>query len=102
MTSCAPNNRGADSRLFCNQFRNAMKVLITDYAWPDLKVETGVIESAGFELFAGPAVSGDEEEIERLVAEHDPDAILACWAPLAARATTSPPRLKIVAPRGCG
>ncbi|MFM0231354.1 NAD(P)-dependent oxidoreductase [Paraburkholderia sediminicola] len=79
-----------------------MKVLITDYAWPDLKVETGVIESAGFELVAGPAVAGNEEEIERLVAEHDPDAILTCWAPVSARAITSATRLKIVARLGVG
>jgi D-3-phosphoglycerate dehydrogenase len=79
-----------------------MKVLITDYAWPDLKVETGVIESAGFELVAGPAVAGSEEDIERLVAEHDPDAILTCWAPVSARAITSAARLKIVARLGVG
>jgi D-3-phosphoglycerate dehydrogenase len=79
-----------------------MKVLITDYAWPDLRVETGVIESAGFELVAGPAVAGNEEEIERLVVEHDPDAILTCWAPVSARAITSATRLKIVARLGVG
>src|SRR3546814_3673564 len=79
-----------------------MKVLITDYAWPDLKVETGVIETAGFELVAGPAVAGSEEEIEGLVAEHDPDAILNCWAPVSARAITSATKLKIVARLGVG
>src|SRR3546814_343032 len=79
-----------------------MKVLITDYAWPDLKVETGVIETAGFELVAGPAVAGSEEEIEGLVAEHDPDAILTCWAPVSARAITSATKLKIVARLGVG
>src|SRR3546814_17936884 len=51
---------------------------------------------------SGPAVAGSEEEIEGLVAEHDPDAILTCWAPVSARAITSATKLKIVARLGVG
>ncbi len=29
-------------------------VLLTDYAWPDVTLETGIIEGAGFRLVTGP------------------------------------------------
>ena len=45
----------------------AHRVILTDYAWPDTDIERGVLEAAGFELVAGPAVAGTADEIAALV-----------------------------------
>ncbi|MFF3334028.1 C-terminal binding protein [Streptomyces sp. NPDC002888] len=77
-------------------------VLLTDHAWPDDAVERAVIESAGHTLVTGPAEPASAEVIEELVAEHRPDAILTCWAPVSGSAVAAPPHLRIVARLGVG
>lgn len=77
-------------------------VLLTDYAWPDDSVERSVIEGAGHTLVTGPAEASSAEVIEALVAEHQPDGILTCWAPVSATAVESSPNLRIVARLGVG
>jgi len=77
-------------------------VLLTDRAWPDDALERGIIEAAGHELVAGPAIAGDEAAIEALVRRHRPDAILTCWAPVSAAAIAAAPSLRIVARMGVG
>ncbi|TCU41550.1 C-terminal binding protein [Rhizobium azibense] len=77
-------------------------VLLTDYAWPDDKVEREVIERAGFMLVSGPAEPSSSAEIDALAAEHRPDAILTCWAQVSERAIAASPNLKIVARLGVG
>jgi D-3-phosphoglycerate dehydrogenase len=77
-------------------------VLLTDYAWPDDSVERSVIEEAGHTLVTGPAEPASAEAIEELVAEHRPDGILTCWAPVSATAVESSPDLRIVARLGVG
>ncbi|QKK21509.1 C-terminal binding protein [Rhizobium indicum] len=77
-------------------------VLLTDYAWPDDKVERQTIEGAGFSLVSGPAKPAPAAEIEALAAQHQPDAILTCWAEVSATAIAASPALKIVARLGVG
>ncbi|HTE41077.1 MAG TPA: NAD(P)-dependent oxidoreductase, partial [Steroidobacteraceae bacterium] len=63
-----------------------VNILITDYPWPDLDVEREIASQAGFAL----------------VAEHNPVAIMTCWAQVSAAAVNSPADLKIVARLGVG
>jgi D-3-phosphoglycerate dehydrogenase len=77
-------------------------VLLTDYAWPDQQIERGIIESAGFRLVSGPAAPASASAIEALVREHQPAAILTCWAQVTAAAIASVPELRIVARLGVG
>ena len=78
------------------------RVVLTDHAWPDTDIERGVLEAAGFELVAGPAIAGAAGDVEALVAAHDPAAIMTCWAPVSAAAVQSPSGLRIVARLGVG
>lgn len=77
-------------------------VLLTDHAWPDDSVERSVIEEAGHTLVTGPADPASAEAIEELIAEHRPDGILTCWAPVSATAIGTSPDLRIVARLGVG
>lgn len=77
-------------------------VLLTDHPWPDLDMESSIIEGAGFRLIAGPEVAGSIEDVETLVAGCSPQAIITCWAPVSRRAIELPPVLKIVARLGVG
>ena len=81
---------------------NTATVLLTDRAWPDDTVERAVLAAAGLELVAGPAAPAPAPVIERLVAEHRPDAILTCWAPVSAAAIAASPALRVVARMGVG
>jgi D-3-phosphoglycerate dehydrogenase len=82
--------------------RGARRVLLTDHPWPDLELERAVFETAGLKLVAGPVEAGTASEIEALVREHDPAAILTCWAAVSEAAVTAPTELKIVARLGVG
>jgi D-3-phosphoglycerate dehydrogenase len=77
-------------------------VLLTDRAWPDDTVERVVLAEAGIALVAGPAEPAPAAVIERLAAEHRPDAILTCWAPVSAAAIAASPGLRLVARMGVG
>lgn len=79
-----------------------MKVLLTDYAWPDDAVERGIIEAAGFTLISAPAVAGPAAAIEALARRHAPNAIMTCWAEVTAAAIHAPPDLRIVQRLGVG
>lgn len=79
-----------------------MKVLLTDYAWPDTRIEADIVGRAGLELVAGPARAGNAEEIETLALRHQPAAIMTNWAPVSARAIEGCPDLRIVARLGVG
>ena len=80
----------------------APRVVLTDRAWPDVAVEQGVLDAAGFELVAGPAVAGTAAEIEALIEANDPAAVMTCWAPVSAAAMRAAPGLRIVARLGVG
>ena len=77
-------------------------VLLTDYAWPDLLIETEIIEGAGFRLVSGPAKPAAAEAIAALAAEHQPAAIMTNWAPVSAAAIAASAPLRVVARLGVG
>jgi D-3-phosphoglycerate dehydrogenase / 2-oxoglutarate reductase len=77
-------------------------VFITDYAWPDVEIERGVIEGAGFRLVAGPAIPAPAATIEALVEEHQPAGILTNWAPVSAKAVGLSKNLRIIGRLGVG
>ncbi|UVJ41324.1 C-terminal binding protein [Arthrobacter sp. CJ23] len=77
-------------------------VLLTDRAWPDDSIERGILEDAGFSVVAGPADPAPVETIDALVAEHQPAAILTCWATVSAAAIASSAPLHVVARMGVG
>lgn len=77
-------------------------VVQTDFAWPDVEVEREVIEGAGHRLVTGSATPGSESDITELIARHDPEAILTCWARVSEAAIRVPRRLRIVQRIGVG
>ncbi len=77
-------------------------VLLTDYAWPDDRIERAVIERAGHRLVSGPSTPLTATDIEALVAAHDPQAIMTCWAEVSARAVQTAGDLRIVQRLGVG
>jgi D-3-phosphoglycerate dehydrogenase len=74
------------------------RVLITDYAWPNLDVEQAVLAEIGAELVVAPA--GGPEEIVRLAPACD--AILTCWRQVPAAALHAAPNCRIVSRYGIG
>ncbi len=78
------------------------RVLISDYPWPDLAVERAILAPAGLELVAGPARASPAAVIEALALEHDPVAIMSCWARLSAEAIAQAPSLRHIARLGVG
>ena len=78
------------------------KVLLTDHPWPDVDIERGILAAAGYEFIAGPIETPDAAYVEALVAEHDPIAIMTCWAQVSAAAIGRPSQLKIVGRMGVG
>ena len=77
-------------------------VLLTDRAWPDDMVEREVLAEAGLRLVTGPAAPADAATIDALVAEHQPAAILTCWAEVSATAIESSAALQVIARMGVG
>ncbi|MEV7605675.1 C-terminal binding protein [Paenarthrobacter sp. NPDC089322] len=77
-------------------------VLLTDRAWPDDSIERDILEEAGFRVVAGPADPAPVEAIDALVAEHQPAAILTCWATVSAEAIAASAPLTVVARMGVG
>jgi D-3-phosphoglycerate dehydrogenase len=77
-------------------------VLLTDYAWPDLAIESEIVERAGFRLVSGPPEPASADAIAALAAEHRPAAIMTNWAPVSAAAIAASPPLRVVARLGVG
>ena len=71
-------------------------VLLTDYAWADVEIERGIIESAGFKLISGDSSPASAEIIAQMVRDHHPAAILTCWAQVSADAIAASPDLRII------
>jgi D-3-phosphoglycerate dehydrogenase len=77
-------------------------VLLTDRAWPDDRVEREVLTAAGLRLVTGPAAPADAATIDALVGEHQPAAILTCWAEVSTTAIESSAALQVIARMGVG
>lgn len=74
------------------------KVLVTDYAWPSLDIETEILQQVDAELVA--ARTGEEDEFISLAI--DVDAILTCWKPVTSPVLDAAERCKVVSRYGIG
>ncbi|MFH0964614.1 MAG: C-terminal binding protein [Planctomycetota bacterium] len=76
----------------------AYKVIATDIAWPEPRVEREVLGRAGAELVL--AKSGEEQELLELVSEAD--AILTCWKLVTQNVIDAAPKCIIISRYGVG
>lgn len=76
--------------------------LITDHAWPDTHIEQGILEAAGLRVFCAGPSPACAEAVEALIREHEPSAVLTCWAPVSGAAVRGSSALRIVARLGVG
>jgi D-3-phosphoglycerate dehydrogenase len=74
------------------------KILITDYAWPDLGIERRILAEIGGELVV--ADGSDAASLAALATEVD--AIMTCWARVPEQVITAAPKCRIVARFGIG
>jgi D-3-phosphoglycerate dehydrogenase / 2-oxoglutarate reductase len=74
------------------------RVLLTDYAWPDLDIERSILKDAGAELVVGE--KKDPESLAQLAAGCD--AIMTNWANVPESVIAASPRCKIIARLGIG
>ena len=74
------------------------KVLLTDYAWPDLDIERSILREAGAELVI--AAQKDPESLATLAA--DCEAIITNWIKVPESVIAAAPRCKIIARLGIG
>lgn len=77
-------------------------VLLTDHPWPDVEIERAILEAAGCQLIAGPIETPTAASVEQMVDQHDPVAIMTCWAQVSEAAIKRPTQLRIVARLGVG
>jgi D-3-phosphoglycerate dehydrogenase len=75
-----------------------LKVLLTDYAWPELDIERRTLAEAGAELIV--AERTDAASLASLAAEAD--AIMTNWAKVPEAVIAAAPRCRIVARLGIG
>lgn len=75
-----------------------MKVLVTDYDFPELELERGIFRDAGVELADAQCRSEDE----LIAAGRDCDALLLQYAPVTDRVLGALPRVGIVSRYGAG
>jgi D-3-phosphoglycerate dehydrogenase len=76
------------------------KVLLTDYAWPELSIERGVLEAAGAELIVADRT--DEARLAELAARESVAGMMTNWARITASVIGASPQLRIVARLGIG
>jgi D-3-phosphoglycerate dehydrogenase len=74
------------------------KVLLTDYAWDDLAIETEILAGVGAEL----VLPERADETGLADAAADCDAIMNNWAAVTARVIDAAPRCQIIARLGIG
>ena len=74
------------------------RILITDYAWPDLEIEKEVLAAVEGEVMV--AGGGSADEIIALAPQAD--AILTCWKDVPAEALDNAPNCRVVSRYGIG
>jgi D-3-phosphoglycerate dehydrogenase len=75
-----------------------LKVLITDYAWPDVDIERSILAEADARLVVAAAT--DAGSLARLAA--DVDAIMTNWAKVSEAVIAAAPRCRIISRLGIG
>lgn len=73
------------------------RVLVMDYAWPDLSLETQILNDAGFDVISATDEERPPEELVR-----DCVAIMTCWALVPAPLLQAGTDLRMVARFGVG
>jgi D-3-phosphoglycerate dehydrogenase len=76
------------------------RVLLTDYAWPDLEIERAILAQAGAELIAAPAT--DAATLMHLASAPDVVAIMTTWGRVTAEVIAASPGCRIIARLGIG
>jgi D-3-phosphoglycerate dehydrogenase len=74
------------------------RVLLTDYAWPDLEIERRLLSTAGADLVVAP--KDNREALAELA--RDADGLLTCWASVPAQVIHAASRCRIIARLGIG
>jgi len=74
------------------------RVLLTDYAWPDLEIERSILAEYDAELVVAPA--GDAATLAALAS--DVDAIMTNWVDVPAEVIDAAPNCRIIARLGIG
>lgn len=74
------------------------RVLLTDYAWPDLTIERSLLAAIDAELIVAP--NGDEPTLTTLA--HEVDAVLTCWARVPRQVIDATSRLRVISRLGIG
>jgi len=76
------------------------KVLLTDYAWPDLEIEREILSEADAELVVAAEDQQDAASLTRLAV--DVDAIMTNWAKVPAQVIDAASKCRIVSRLGIG
>jgi D-3-phosphoglycerate dehydrogenase len=74
------------------------RVLISDYSWPDVEIERGILAQGGAELVVAPA--SDLATLSNLAG--GVDAIMTCWAAIPAEVIKLVENCRVVARLGIG
>jgi len=78
------------------------KVLLTDYAWPDVDVERRTLAEVGAELIVAEKSQQDAAGLAALAAQHQVDAIMTNWAKVPEPVIAASPKCRIVSRLGIG
>ncbi|ODP38931.1 MULTISPECIES: C-terminal binding protein [Sphingomonas] len=77
-------------------------VLLTDIAWPDCQLEEELLAATGHKLIWRDTNARSEGHVLALCREHQPDAIMTCWAPVSEASIDSVPNLRLIQRLGIG
>src|SRR5687768_5837881 len=78
------------------------KVLITDYAWPDVEIERRTLAEVDAELIVADQSQQDAAGLAALAQKHEVDAIMTNWAKVPESVIAASPKCRIVSRLGIG
>jgi D-3-phosphoglycerate dehydrogenase / 2-oxoglutarate reductase len=78
------------------------KVLLTDYAWPDVEIERRTLAEIDAALVVADKSQQDAAGLARLASEHQVDAIMTNWAKVPQSVIAASPKCRIVSRLGIG
>jgi D-3-phosphoglycerate dehydrogenase len=78
------------------------KVLITDYAWPDVEIERRTLAEIDAELIVADKQQQDAAGLAALAKDHQVDAIMTNWAKVPRAVIEASPKCRIVSRLGIG
>jgi D-3-phosphoglycerate dehydrogenase / 2-oxoglutarate reductase len=78
------------------------KVLLTDYAWPDVEIESHTLQAIDAELIVAEKGQQDAAGLAALAKEHQADAIMTNWAKVPQPVIEASPKCRIVSRLGIG